>query len=121
MCLVAMLCWWWQPGLYSPWVIGAALLLAVLAEVAEGLSSAAGSARSGGTRALVLWLGGRVDRGPDRGVTVLIPIPVVGSIIGGILGAGAGAVIGERGVSQRTWADSWRRGAGRPWGGPWRR
>lgn len=111
MILVALLCQLWQPELFSWWTLGAAAALAVGAEIAEGLSSAAGSAKSGGTRAGVIGsLIGSVA-GLIAG-TILIPIPIVGSIVGGIIGAGAGAVLGERGVSKRTWADSFRSGQG---------
>ena len=44
MLLVAMLCTWWQPDLYSLWTLAAVAIIALGAEIAEGLSSAAGSA-----------------------------------------------------------------------------
>jgi uncharacterized protein YqgC (DUF456 family) len=111
MILVAMLCTWWQPDLYSLWTLGAAIALAVGAEIAEGLSSAAGSAKSGGTKAGVIGslIGSVVGL---IGGTILIPIPIIGSILGGIIGAGAGAFLGERGVSKRSLSESWRSGKG---------
>lgn len=111
MCLVAVVCTIWQPALYSPWTLGAALVLAILAEVAEGLSAAAGSARGGGSRAGVVGSIVGSLAGLVAG-TVLIPIPLLGSILGGILGAGAGAFIAERGVAERGWGDSWKSGRG---------
>ncbi|MEO0482541.1 MAG: DUF456 domain-containing protein, partial [Planctomycetota bacterium] len=80
-------------------------VLAVLAEVAEFLSSAAGAAKRGGSRAGLI---GSVVGGLAGAImgTVLILIPVVGTIVGGIIGAAAGAFIAERGVSQRTWREA---------------
>lgn len=106
MCLIAVVCTIWQPALYSPWTIAVVFLMAVLAEVAEALSAAAGSARSGGTRPGIIGsLIGSV-LGLIAG-TVLIPIPIVGTIVGGIIGAGVGAFVAERGIAQRGWGDSW--------------
>jgi hypothetical protein len=111
MCLVALICKIWQPGLYEWWTIIVVFALAALAEVAEGLSSAAGSAKAGGTRAgLIGSIIGSIA-GLLAG-TVLIPLPILGSIIGGIIGAGLGAFGAERVVSRRTWGDSWRSGRG---------
>lgn len=111
MLLIALICDLWQPGLYSWWTLGAVALIAVGAEIAEGLSSAAGSAKTGGSRAGVVGsLIGSVI-GLVLG-TVLLPIPIVGSIVGGIIGAGLGAFAAERGISKRTWGDSYRSGKG---------
>jgi uncharacterized protein YqgC (DUF456 family) len=93
MLLIAMVCTWWQPSLFSLWTLGAVAAIAVLAEVAEALSSAAGSARTGGSRAGIAG-------------------SLVGSIIGGIVGAGLGASIAERGIAKRTWGESLRSGRG---------
>lgn len=111
MLLIAVACKLWQPDLYSWWTLGAVGLIAVAAEIAEGLSSAAGAAKTGGSRAGVVGsLIGSVV-GLILG-TVLIPIFIVGSIAGGVLGAGAGAFVAERGVAQRTWGDAFRSGKG---------
>ncbi len=111
MLLIAMVCTWWQPSLFSLWTLGAVAAIAVLAEVAEALSSAAGSARTGGSRAGIAGsLVGSIV-GLIAG-TFILPIPVVGSIIGGIVGAGLGASIAERGIAKRTWGESLRSGRG---------
>jgi uncharacterized protein YqgC (DUF456 family) len=112
MCLVALVCTVWQPALYSPWTLGAALLLAVLAEVAEGLSAAAGSAKAGGSRAGVVGslVGSLV--GLVLGTVFLPFLPIIGTILGGIAGAGVGAVVAERGVAGRGWDESWKSGKG---------
>ncbi|USN98123.1 MAG: DUF456 domain-containing protein [Phycisphaeraceae bacterium] len=112
MCLVALACTVWQPHLYSPWTLGAALLLAVLGEVAEGLSSAAGSAKTGGSKAGVVGslVGSFV--GLILGTIFLSFLPIIGSILGGIAGAGVGAALAEKGVANRTWGESLRSAKG---------
>lgn len=111
MVLVAMLCTWWQPDLYSLWTLGVVLAIAVTAEIAEALSSAAGSAKTGGSKAGIAGsLVGSIV-GLVAG-TVLIPIPVVGSIAGGVVGAGLGALFAERGIAKRSWGESYRSGKG---------
>ena len=108
---VALLIKLWRPELIGWWPLGVSIGLAVLAEVAEGLAASAGSAKSGGTR----WGAGGALIGSIAGLmagTVLIPLPILGSIIGAVVGAGLGAFIAERGISQRTWVDSWRSGRG---------
>lgn len=109
--LVALLVELWRPEVMSTWVLVTAVVLAVLAEVIEFLSSAAGSRRSGGSRSGA-W-GALI--GSFAGIfvgAVLIPIPILGSIIGAVLGAGVGALAAERGVARRTWGDSYRSGRG---------
>ena len=112
MLLVALLCQIWQPTLYSWWTLGAVALISVGAEIAEGLSSAAGSARSGGSKQGVIGsiIGSIV--GLIAGTILLAFIPLIGSIIGAIIGAGLGAVIAERGLARRTWGESFRSGRG---------
>ncbi|MCC5824365.1 MAG: DUF456 domain-containing protein [Phycisphaerales bacterium] len=109
--LVALLVDLWRPEVMSTWVIVAAIVLALLGEVIEFTSSAAGSRKSGGSRSgawgaivgsfLGLFIG-----------AVLIPVPILGSIVGAVLGAGVGALAVERGVVHRTWGDSYRSGRG---------
>lgn len=108
---VAALCWAWQTGLYNPWVFVAALALAILAEVAEFLASAAGSAKAGGSKAGAIGsiVGSLVGLFVGQ---IVIPIPLIGAIIGAVIGAGAGALLLEKGISKRTWTDSWRSGRG---------
>ncbi len=76
------------------WAIGIAVALAVVAEVLEGLSGAAGAKAGGGGRRSMFggFIGGVL--GAIVG-TPLIPIPVLGTLIGAIAGAFAGALIGE--------------------------
>jgi hypothetical protein len=76
------------------WAIGIAAVLAIIAEILEGLSSAAGAKVGGGGRR-GMWgafIGGVL--GAIVG-TPLIPIPVLGTLIGAIAGAFVGALIGE--------------------------
>lgn len=107
MVLVALLCQWWQPTLFSWWTLGAAVLLAGLAELVEFLASAAGAAKAKGTKsAMAASIAGAIV-GAILG-TLLIPIPLVGTIVGGVAGAGLGAGITERTISQKGWGESWR-------------
>ena len=112
MLLVAMLCTWWQPDLYSLWTLGVVAAIAIAAEIAEGLSSAAGSAKTGGSRAGIVGalVGSLV--GLVAGTIFLVFIPLIGSIIGAIAGAGVGAVVAERGIAKRPWDESIRSGKG---------
>lgn len=102
---------WWRPEVLSNWVLITVVVLAVLAEVLEFVSSMAGSKRAGGSRSGA-WgsLGGTIV-GLLVG-QVVIPIPIVGAVIGGVVGAGLGAVLAERGVAGRGWGDSWKSGRG---------
>lgn len=108
---VALVCFWWQPGMFSWWTIGAAITLAVSAELAELVASAAGSGKAGGTRhgAWGSILGSIL--GLVAG-TLLIPIPILGSLLGAVLGAFVGAALAERGVAQRSWGESVKSGQG---------
>lgn len=101
----------WRTGLIDWWVVGVAVGLGVLAEVIELLASAFGAKKTGGTRpgawgALIGAILGALTG------TVFIPVPIVGTIAGGVIGAGLLAMIAEVGVSQRTWKDSAKVGAG---------
>ncbi|MEM1184548.1 MAG: DUF456 domain-containing protein [Planctomycetota bacterium] len=102
--------------MYAPEVFGwplliAALVLAILAEIAEFFASAAGTSKAGGTRSGMVGsiIGGIMGM---IGGQVLIPIPIVGAIIGGIAGAWGGAVIAERGHAGRSWKESITAGHG---------
>jgi uncharacterized protein YqgC (DUF456 family) len=95
--------------LYSPWTLAAAVVLGVLAEVAELVASAAGSARAGGSKHGAIWsiLGAIV--GAIAGSFV---VPIIGSIVGGVVGAGLGAVAGELTFGKKHWKDAARVGQG---------
>jgi len=93
--------WWLLDGDVQPgwWALGIGLGLALLGELIETTTGAAG-AKAGGGRKRGMWgallgaMGGAVLG------TVLLPIPVVGSLVGAIAGAFLGAVIGETSGSQ---------------------
>lgn len=107
MVLVALLCKWWQPEMFSWWTLGVALALAGLAEIVEAFASAAGAAKAKGSKtAMGASLIGAVVGGILG--TVFLPfLPVIGTIIGGIAGAGLGAGAAERLIKQKQWRDSW--------------
>lgn len=109
--LVAVVCWWLVPSFDNWWWIGGAAFLAILGEIVEFFSSVLG-AKVGGSGRHGAWgafIGGLV--GAIAG-TVLIPVPVVGTIAGGVVGAGVLAALFERGGGKRTWRDSSRAGTG---------
>lgn len=109
--LVAVLVDLWRPEVMSTWVIVTAVLLALIGEIIEFTSSAAGARKSGGSRSGA-W-GALIGSFVGLFVgAVLIPIPILGSIVGAVLGAGVGALAAERGVARRTWGDSYRSGRG---------
>lgn len=117
MLVVALLVQWWRPGTFDWWTIGAAGILAVLAEVAEFVAGGAGAAKAGGSkRSFWLSLGGGLV-GAIAG-QVLIPIPIVGMIVGGIAGAAAGALGGEKSLG-RDWRHSSRVAQGAAVGRAW--
>jgi uncharacterized protein YqgC (DUF456 family) len=100
-------------------VVGAVVLLAVLAEIVETGASAAGVKRAGGSRrGAFLALVGSV-LGAMMGLFVGIPIPVVGSVVGALLfaclGAMFGAFIGET-HKGRSFEQSWNVGHAAFWG-----
>lgn len=89
-------------GGVSWWGVGAIFVLAIVGEIVEFAAGAAGAARSGGSRrGMVLAMAGAMA-GSIAGVpiaSVLVPIPLVGTIVGaiggGALGAFGGAYLGE--------------------------
>lgn len=107
--LVALLCWWWVDGLYSPWTVGVAFGLGVLAEIVDVAASAAGTTRAGGGRSGA-W--GSIAGAFVGAIAGSIVFPILGTIVGGVVGAGAGALIGERGIGDRTWREAWTIGRG---------
>ncbi|MBK7403408.1 MAG: DUF456 domain-containing protein [Phycisphaerales bacterium] len=107
MVVVALLCKWWQPEMFSWWTLGVALGLAGLAEIVDTFASAAGAAKARGSKtAMFASLVGTIVGGIVG--TVAIPIPIAGTIIGGIAGAGLGAGVAEWGIKRKGWRDSMR-------------
>lgn len=90
-----LVAWWqWDVRMFSPWTLAAIVVLALLGEVAEFLSSAVGVKTAGGTK----WGGAGSLLGAVLGAlfgTVLIPLPVLGSLIGVCAGAALGAWVFE--------------------------
>jgi uncharacterized protein len=94
-----------DPAPMSWWVVGGVAVIAVLGEIAEMGSSAAGAKRFGASKsgmagALIGSVAGAI------GGTVLILVPVVGTLIGAIAGAWLVTAMAERGVARRTWKES---------------
>jgi uncharacterized protein YqgC (DUF456 family) len=108
--VVALLCWWWMGAeFYSPWTIGVALALGVLAEAIEFAASAAGAAKAGGGRSGAI---GSIAGALVGAIAGSLVLPVIGTIAGGVIGAGLGAVAGERGIARRTWREAAKVGQG---------
>jgi uncharacterized protein len=107
MVLVALLCQWWQPTLFSWWTLAAAVMLAGLGELVEFFASAAGAAKAKGSRSAVLASVVGAVVGAVLG-TFLLPVPLVGTLVGGVAGAGIAAGLAERGIAHRSWGDSAR-------------
>lgn len=108
--IVALLCWWWMgPEFFSPWTVGVAFGLAVLAEIIEFAASAAGAARAGGGRSGAV---GSIIGALVGAIAGSLVLPVIGTIAGGVLGAGVGALAGERGVGGKSWREATRVGQG---------
>lgn len=106
---------WGRHGMFSPWTLGACVLLAGLGEIVD-LGAAMMGAKRGGAGRGGAWgalLGGVL--GAIAG-TVLIPIPILGSLIGLCGGATAGAFLLELGGG-RTSRQSMRAGLGAGVGG----
>jgi uncharacterized protein len=106
---VALIIKVWQPSLFPWWVVGVAVVLALVGEAVEFCASALGAARGGATRrgavgAIVGSIAGAILGSP-----LLFPI---GTIAGGVIGAAAGTIIMERGAADRTWKDATRAGTG---------
>jgi uncharacterized protein len=109
--LVALLVQLLYGPVFSWYTLGACVAMGLAAEIYELVASSVGARRSGGG-APGAWgaLGGGFV-GAIVG-TFLIPIPIFGTLAGAVLGAGAGAFVGERGISRQTWRHSLRVGAG---------
>lgn len=107
--IVAAIWTWLEPGLMSPWAIGAAVAIGVGAELVEFFGAASGTRKSGGSRSGAIGATIGTIIGAIVGSFV---VPILGTIVGAVVGAGVGAIGGERGVGQRTWRESWRSGQG---------
>lgn len=107
MVLVALLCQWWQPEMFSWWTLAAAMVLAGVAEIVEMFASAAGAAKAKGSKtAMFASLVGAIA-GAILGTIFLPFLPIIGTIIGGVAGAGLAAGATERGIKRKEWGDSW--------------
>lgn len=105
--LVALYAWFLPPEMVpriSWWVVGTALLLAIVGEVVEFVAGAAGAAKQGGSRRGVVFAIIGAFAGSLLGATISIPIfilgPIIGALGGGALGAFAGAWLGELGTER---------------------
>ena len=87
---------WLTPDrvLFSSWVLGAGVLIAIAGEGLEIIASAKGAKQAGASKrgALGALVGGLL--GGIVG-TFMLPIPVVGTLVGGAAGAFAGSAILE--------------------------
>lgn len=84
---------WYSDGSIGVWTLAALAGMAVLGELVELLSAAAGAAKAGGTRrGAVLALAGAM-LGAVVGSLVMV---VIGTIAGACLGAAAGSYAGDR-------------------------
>lgn len=113
MVLAALLVDVWRGEVLSTGVLIATAALAVLAEVAEFLASAAGARRAKGSRTSALASIPGALAGAIAG-SILIPIPIVGTIVGGVVGAALFAGIAESVIARTHWRQSLRvaQGAG---------
>jgi hypothetical protein len=85
----------WQKGVFSVYTIIAAVVLAVIGEIIEFVSGAGGAkAAGGGKKAMAAAIVGAII-GAIAG-TVIIPIPVIGTLLGAAFGAGGAVLIVER-------------------------
>lgn len=99
----------WYPEMFSLRVLVAALVLGVVAELAELVASAAGSAKAGGTRHGAIWSIVGAVVGAIAGTPV---VPILGTVVGGVIGAGVGALLGEVVFAKKTWGQAVRVGKG---------
>jgi uncharacterized protein YqgC (DUF456 family) len=100
--LVILSGWLSQWHRFGYWLPITLVVLAILGEVFENLSSAAMAKRAGASKR-AMW-GGLI--GGFVGLFLFtIPLPLIGSTIGALIGCFAGALIAELSVQ-----DSWRQG-----------
>lgn len=81
-------------SLFTPWSIGIAAALVLLAEVVDFAAGAVGAKIGGGGKRAAWGAVIGAILGAILG-TFVIPIPVIGSIAGAAIGSGAGAMIGH--------------------------
>jgi hypothetical protein len=101
----------WTGVTIGAWPILAIIAIGVVAELAEFLAGAAGSAKAGGSKRGMLGaiVGGIVGA---IGGQIVIPIPLLGAIIGAFVGSFIGSYVIEFAWVRRTHADSLRIGVG---------
>lgn len=97
---------WEEPSISIGWTEMAVLLvLAIIGEVLEFITSAIGSKQAGGsTRGAAISVLMSIP-GAIIG-TVLLPIPIVGTLVGAAIGAGIGAGMGDKWAG-RDWQEIW--------------
>lgn len=118
MLLIAGLGQWWSismrgadQAMFSWWTIGVCVVIAILAEIVEGVASAFGAAKAGGSKKAAFASIGGALVGALVG-TFAIPIPIVGTVLGAAIGAGGAALLTEKHLGKKTWEQSSRVGAG---------
>jgi uncharacterized protein YqgC (DUF456 family) len=110
--IAALVCQWlWgdQGLMFSWWTLGTLAAIAFLGEILETVSSAVGTARSGGGRSGAI---GSILGAIVGAIVGSMIVPLIGTIIGAVAGAGLGAVALERGITGRTWEQSLKIGRG---------
>lgn len=112
MLLVAIIAKFVTPDIFGWWIVIAAAVLVLLAEITEMASSAVGAKAGGASKHGITgaFIGGIL--GAIAGTIFLSFIPILGTILGGVIGAAALAVVMERNGAQRTWKESGKAGAG---------
>lgn len=103
--------WLWYPEMFSWKLLGVALVLGVLAEIAELVASAAGSTKAGGSKHGAIWSIVGAIVGALAG-SILIPIPIAGTVAGGVIGAGGAASIAEMAFAKKPWRQAAKIGKG---------
>lgn len=117
MLLVAGLAQWYTiaaqgDAMFSWWTLAACAVLALLAEIVETTASALGASKAGGSRSAAIASIFGAILGAIVGTIALAFLPIVGTVIGAAVGAGVAALLVEKQLGRRTWADSGRVGAG---------
>jgi len=97
---------WDEPSISIGWTtLTTLLVLAIIGEILEFITSAIGSKQAGGsTRGAAISILMSIP-GALIG-TVLLPIPIVGTLIGAAIGAGIGAGMGDKWAG-RDWRETW--------------
>jgi len=90
---------------FHPATLITLVVIAILGEIFELLASAVGAGKAGGSRksGFLSVIGALI--GAIAG-TVLIPLPLVGTIAGACIGAGLFALFSERLIERRDWDQS---------------